>query len=60
MTTINTYQNGNTTVTLMSDGTKIREYEGTPIVFHPESIAEARDIGNAGKLVENQWLITSG
>ena len=38
MTTINTYQNGNTTVTLMSDGTKIREYEGTPVVYHPESI----------------------
>ena len=38
MTTINTYQNGNTTVTLMSDGTKIREYEGVPAVVHPESI----------------------
>jgi intein/homing endonuclease len=38
MTTINTYQNGNTTVTLMSDGTKIREYEGVPLVLHPESI----------------------
>ena len=38
MTTINTYQNGNTTVTLMSDGTKIREYEGVPLVVHPESI----------------------
>ena len=38
MTTINTYRNGNTTVTLMSDGTKIREYEGVPTVVHPESI----------------------
>jgi hypothetical protein len=38
MTTINTYRNGNTTVTLLSDGTKIREYEGTPVVTHPESI----------------------
>ena len=38
MTTINTYQNGNTTVTLMSDGTKIREYEGVPLVVHPESL----------------------
>ncbi len=38
MTTINTYRNGNTTVTLMSDGTKIREYEGVPLVVHPESI----------------------
>lgn len=33
-----TYQNGNTTVTILKDGTKIREYEGTPEVIHPESI----------------------
>jgi hypothetical protein len=32
------YINGNTTVTIMEDGTKIREYEGDPIVEHPESI----------------------
>ena len=32
------YQNGNTTVTIMSDGTKIREYENTPKIKHPESI----------------------
>lgn len=32
------YTNGNTTVTLLGDGTKIREYEGTPEILHPESI----------------------
>ena len=32
------YQNGNTTVTIMTDGTKIREYENTPEILHPESI----------------------
>lgn len=32
------YQNGNTTVTIMDDGTKIREYENTPEILHPESI----------------------
>lgn len=33
-----TYQNGNTTVQLLEDGTKIREYEGTPSPSFPESI----------------------
>jgi len=33
-----TYINGNTTVTIMPDGTKIREYEITPEILHPESI----------------------
>lgn len=32
------YKNGNTDVTIFSDGTKIREYEGEPFVVHPESI----------------------
>lgn len=32
------YKNGNTMVTLHSDGTKIREYEDVPQVIHPESI----------------------
>lgn len=32
------YQNGNTTVTIMNDGTKIREYENYPEILHPESI----------------------
>lgn len=32
------YQNGNTFVTLMSDGSKIREYEDTPFIVFPESI----------------------
>ena len=32
------YQNGNTTVTIMNDGTKIREYENAPEILHPESI----------------------
>ncbi len=32
------YQNGNTTVTIMTDGTKIREYENAPEILHPESI----------------------
>jgi MoaA/NifB/PqqE/SkfB family radical SAM enzyme len=38
MITISKYKNGNTTVTIKSDGTKIREYEGIPIIEHPESI----------------------
>ena len=32
------YQNGNTTVTILRDGTKIREYENIPVISHPESI----------------------
>ena len=32
------YKNGNTTVTILNDGTKIREYENTPEISHPESI----------------------
>lgn len=32
------YTNGNTEVTILNDGTKIREYEDTPLVVHPESI----------------------
>lgn len=32
------YKNGNTTVTIMNDGTKIREYENTAEILHPESI----------------------
>lgn len=32
------YKNGNTCVSIMSDGTKIREYDGEPVIVHPESI----------------------
>lgn len=32
------YQNGNTEVTILSDGTKIREYTDIPKILHPESI----------------------
>lgn len=32
------YINGNTVVTIMNDGTKIREYEDVPMIVHPESI----------------------
>lgn len=32
------YQNGNTSVKIYEDGTKIREYEGIPKTFFPESI----------------------
>lgn len=32
------YQNGNTFVSIHSDGTKVREYSGQPSVAHPESI----------------------
>jgi hypothetical protein len=32
------YNNGNTTVSIMSDGTKIRECEGVPVTYFPESI----------------------
>lgn len=32
------YQNGNTTVTILSYGTKIREYDTIPEILHPESI----------------------
>lgn len=38
MTTINSYQNGNYTVTIHSDGTKVREYDGTPVPTFPESM----------------------
>ena len=36
--TITNYNNGNTTVTIESDGTKVREYEGEPKIIFPESI----------------------
>lgn len=32
------YQNGNCNVKLYADGTKVREYEGTPMPVHPESM----------------------
>ncbi len=32
------YQNGNTLITLLEDGTKIREYEDIPVSEYPESI----------------------
>lgn len=38
MNTIAKYQNGNLSVTIAEDGTKIREYEGTPMPLFPESI----------------------
>ena len=38
MTIINKYTNGNTEVTIHSDGTKIREFSDVPFVEHPESI----------------------
>jgi len=38
MQAIATYHNGNTQVSILSDGTKIREYEGLPVISHPESI----------------------
>ncbi len=38
MTIINTYQNGNCKVTIHSDGTKVRQYEGEPKPVYPESI----------------------
>jgi hypothetical protein len=38
MNVIAEYKNGNTFVRIMDDGTKIREYDGIPIISHPESI----------------------
>lgn len=38
MNTLASYQNGNTAVTIYSDGTKVRQYDGDPFVAHPESI----------------------
>jgi hypothetical protein len=38
MEQIATYRNGNTCVTILQDGTKIREYEDSPEIIHPESI----------------------
>lgn len=35
---ITKYKNGNTLTSIFSDGTKIREYENTPVVEFPESI----------------------
>lgn len=37
-TKVTSYINGNTKVSIFSDGTKIREFEGEPKVIHPESI----------------------
>lgn len=45
------YTNGNTEVTILNDGTKIREYEDIPVIEHPESIdvkiTNACDLGCA-------------
>jgi len=38
MNEIAKYQNGNTTVTILRDGTKMREYPNLPEIVHPESI----------------------
>lgn len=35
---LSSYQNGNTTVTIFEDGTKIREYEDIPQIYFPESL----------------------
>lgn len=32
------YENGNTTVSIYEDGTKIRQFEGIPTIYHPESL----------------------
>jgi MoaA/NifB/PqqE/SkfB family radical SAM enzyme len=32
------YKNGNTEVTILEDGTKIRQFEGNPNIVHPESL----------------------
>lgn len=32
------YKNGNTTVSIYEDGTKIRQFEGIPTIYHPESL----------------------
>lgn len=37
-TTITKYQNGNCTVEIFSDGTKVREYEDAPLPEYPESM----------------------
>jgi len=38
MTILTKYNNGNTTVTIMGDGTKVREYNNEPLPVFPESI----------------------
>ena len=38
MDIIGKYQNGNTTVIIYEDGTKIREYDNTPEIYFPESL----------------------
>jgi hypothetical protein len=38
MNILHSYTNGNTRVELYDDGTKIRHYEGKPLVVHPESL----------------------
>lgn len=38
MELLNSYINGNTKVSIYSDGTKIREYDGSPRPLHPESM----------------------
>lgn len=35
---LHSYENGNTFVTIYSDGTKVREYEGIPLPEYPETI----------------------
>ena len=38
MDIISKYQNGNTTVIIYEDGTKIREFDNTPEIYFPESL----------------------
>ena len=49
MNLLNSYVNGNTTVEIFDDGTKIRTFDGIPSVVHPESIdVKITDYCNAG------------
>lgn len=55
------YQNGNTTVTIKDDGTKIREYENHPVIEHPESIdVKITDYCDMGCLYCHESSTTSG
>ena len=55
------YKNGNTEVTILSDGTKIREYSEEPNIVHPESIdVKITDYCDMGCLYCHESSTTKG
>lgn len=61
MNLLSTYQNGNCTVSLYDDGTKVREFEDVPLPVYPESIdVKITNYCNAGCAYCHEMSTRSG